>query len=229
MTKPVYGFGDNTDFIKASKEVLLKQEKEFNLLDYGLIFMKVPIRMSSYLESEQHSRLVKNVRNFLREEKGILFPVISCCVEYDDEIIGDHDILITINGTVTKGWTINPEKFENDEQELFDEADDLTYKVITLCAGLFADYNLEEEAVKISKRNGSENYKLLLNYYRLINPDKKRYFHFVKKLSALEIPDYNRELQRLYKSGSGCDKNKKAADKIELKMDRWSFRKYYWY
>lgn len=231
MNERNYGFGDNTDFIREVEKSLIKQKEEFDLLDYGVIVMNVSESLYDYLSSDQHEKLVKNIRKSLREEEGILFPVISCSVEYDDDVIGDNDIMITINGSIKKGWEIDPVFFDEREDELYDAADNLSFDIIDMCARFFEAFDLEEEAEKLirQKEVSSENYKQLLNYYRLINPDKKKYFHYMKKLAALGIPRYMYNLRSLYNKGEGCEKNELAGEKVVMTLDKRESKKYYWY
>lgn len=221
---PMTLIGDNTEFFKLAKEALTK---DLEILNYGNIFMHVSPRLSDYLESDQHSKMIRNLRKQLREE-GILFPVISCNIDWGDQELGDDDFSIEMPGGVKKAWKL-PDYLEENEKALMDVADEMLGVIVEGCGRLFADYDFEGEVFRMEKDGSSECLKMLLNFYRIICPDKKRFFHTTKKLAARNIPSAGEELVRLYRRGEGCERNQKLSCKSSIYVDRNEYRDFFIY
>lgn len=101
--------------------------------------------------------------------------------------------------------------------------DDLRYHLIQNLFYFKEDFKDNTEKLNAMLHEQSrEAYQFLYRYYTNIEPDKKKAFHWLKKLSYFECPNDIRALSSCYADGDGCEQDMIQYDKLNI----WFKRRY---
>lgn len=123
---------------------------------------------------------------------------------------------ITIFGKVTRILSFYYRK--NLEKQIFD---DLRYHLIQNLFYFREDFKDNTEKLNAMLHEQSrEAYQFLYWYYTNIERDKKKAFHWLKKLSYFECPNDIRALASCYATGDGCEQDWIQNDKLNIWLKR---------
>ena len=150
-----------------------------------------------------------------------IFFFMPCIKDFENNIIKRQCIFIKVHPTNLESYyelsiakkVIYTEKIDYDT--IMNETDNINSNVTKVLKENIEKILLHEKYIeeKIAELEQKQNYKVLAEYYYRRN--KKRYFHFVKKL-AQHNKRYKRELCKLY-----YDKENIAlSSKIELQLGK---------
>lgn len=99
--------------------------------------------------------------------------------------------------------------------------DDLRYHLSQNLFYFKEDFKDNAEKLNIMLHEQSrEAYQFLYRYYTNIEPDKKKAFHWLKKLSYFECPNDIRALASCYANGDGCEQDWIQNDKLNIWLKR---------
>lgn len=188
-----------------------------------LDFSQEPIKIelgysliSIVMEEKLRNKFLTSLEEFRKEVKKqekINLPELHIL---DNGELSPIQYRIIIFGKVTRNIYFYHRK--NLEKQLLD---DLRYHLSQNLFYFMEDFKDNAEKLNIMLHEQSrEAYQFLYRYYTNIEPDKKKAFHWLKKLSYFECPNDIRALASCYANGDGCEQDWIQNDKLNIWLKR---------
>lgn len=177
-------------------------------LGYSLIYivMEEKLRKKFLTSLEEFRKEVKKQEKINLPELHIL----------DNGELSPIQYRIIIFGKVTRNIYFYHRK--NLEKQVLD---DLRYHLSQNLFYFKEDFKDNAEKLNIMLHEQSrEAYQFLYRYYTNIESDKKKAFHWLKKLSYFECPNDIRALASCYANGDGCEQDWIQNDKLNIWLKR---------
>lgn len=188
-----------------------------------LDFSQEPIKIelgysliSIVMEEKLRKKFLTSLEEFRKEVKKqekINLPELHI---WDNGELSPIQYRIIIFGKVTRNIYFYHRK--NLEKQVLD---DLRYHLSQNLFYFKEDFKDNAEKLNIMLHEQSrEAYQFLYRYYTNIEPDKKKAFHWLKKLSYFECPNDIRALASCYANGDGCEQDWIQNDKLNIWLKR---------
>lgn len=188
-----------------------------------LDFSQEPIKIelgysliSIVMEEKLRKKFLTSLEEFRKEVKKqekINLPELHIL---DNGELSPIQYRIIIFGKVTRNIYFYHRK--NLEKQVLD---DLRYHLSQNLFYFKEDFKDNAEKLNIMLHEQSRAaYQFLYRYYTNIEPDKKKAFHWLKKLSYFECPNDIRALASCYANGDGCEQDWIQNDKLNIWLKR---------
>lgn len=172
--------------------------------------------ISIVMEEKLRKKFLTSLEEFRKEVKKqekINLPELHIL---DNGELSPIQYRIIIFGKVTRNIYFYHRK--NLEKQVLD---DLRYHLSQNLFYFKEDFKDNAEKLNIMLHEQSrEAYQFLYRYYTNIEPDKKKAFHWLKKLSYFECPNDIRALASCYANGDGCEQDWIQNDKLNIWLKR---------